>query len=362
MSAGKALVNFQDYVLATNERVITDPQNILSEATKKTYLFGSMISGFDADVVVQAGKKITDRLQFNAGSQFGFYQPNQTFSPIIEDLLTNIEANWRFAKDAYAWTDHEIELNVGSASGEDRRIAFKNLKKSKQQGCEISLYNGLDACLWATPDKAQMENADGQRPYSIPCFITEDGLGPWSGNLMGVDPSTQAKWRNQVSTYSAATIDATLVPAFEDQWLKLRFKSPKSGSAAFVETQWKKFMIATDLQGRKKYVQLTREANDNPVAAGRGDMGWALKEATFGGIPVEYIEELDNRGYTTGQPRYFFLNFMFLHPVVHGKRWMWETDPIAGGQGQPYSWAVYKDCWFNLFVRSRRRQGIVVPG
>jgi hypothetical protein len=40
---------------------------------------------------------------------------------------------------------------------------------------------------------------------------------------------------------------------------------------------------------------------------------------------------------------------------------MYETDPMNGGVGQPYTWVVYKDSWYNLFCRSRRRQGILVP-
>jgi hypothetical protein len=360
--AGKALVNFADFVQATNERVLTPPSEILSEATKRTYLFGDMMNGYDADVVIQAGKKITDRLQMNAGSQFGFYHPNETFSPVIEDLLSDIEANWRFAKDAWAWTDQEIELNVGGATGDARYTQFKQLKRSKQQGCEISLYNGLDTALWATPDNAQMETSTGKRPYSIRAFITEDGLAP-SGftTVMGVNPSTESKWRNQVTNYDPSLIDVQLVPAFEDMWLRLKFKSPKRGSKSFKETDFRKFLIPTNLEGRKTYVRLTREANDNPVAAGRGDLGWALSESDFGGISVEYIEELDNVGYAAGQPRYFWLNFLMLHPVMHGTRWMHETNPIHGGTAQPYSHVVYKDCWYNLFCRSRRRLGIVCP-
>jgi hypothetical protein len=66
-------------------------------------------------------------------------------------------------------------------------------------------------------------------------------------------------------------------------------------------------------------------------------------------------------GYTTGQPRYFFVNFEFLFPVYHGSATCMETDPINGGHQQPFSWVVYVDIWYNWFCRSRYRQGIVVP-
>ncbi len=357
--AGKALVSFVDFVRSTSERKITSANDILSEAIKHTYLFGDMLKQYDSEVTVQSGSKITDKVQFKAGSQFGFYQPNEQFSPVIEDLLTPIECNWRFAKDAYAWTDHEIELNRASGS-DDQFTQYVNLKKSKQQGAKISTYEGMENALWATANNASMEVATGTRPYSIPAFVTEDGLAP-SGftTVMGVNPATEANWRNQVSTYTPATIDTTLPTAFEDMWLKLRFKSPKAGDAAFKETNWKKFTITTDRQGQKTYIRLTREANDFPTP--RNDIGWAVNNPKFGGIDVEYIEALDDKAYTTGQPRYFWLNFQYLLPIMHSRRYMFETDPINGGHRQPWSWVVYTDTWYNLFCRSRKRQGIVVP-
>lgn len=364
--AGKALVNFNDFVLATNERALTPPDEILNDATRNTYLYGDMLNQYSADETIQSGKKITDRVQFSFGSQFGFYQPNETFSPMLEDFLTNMEVNWRFAKNVWGWTDQEIELNVGDASGEARYTAFKKLKASKKQACTIATYEGMEDSLWATPSNSEMETSTGKRPYSIRAFITEDGLAP-SGftTVMGVNPSTQTRWRNQVSSYTAALIDVQLLPKMEEMWMKLRFRSPKNGEKAFTdsspEKNKRKFLICTNVEGRLKYVQLTREANDNPVAAGRGDLGWALTDAQFGGIDVEPISALDNVGYAAGQPRFFWLNLMFMTPIMHSRRYLYEEDPMRGGITQPWTWVVYTDIWFNLFCRSRRRQGIIVP-
>lgn len=362
--AGKALVNFNDFVLATNERVLTPPDDIINEASKNTYLFGEMLNQYKSDTTIQGGKKITDRVQFSAGTQFGFYQPNEFFSPMLEDFLKNIEVNWRFAKNLWGWTDHEIELNVGDASGDARYIAFKRLKDSKRQACTVATYNGMEEALWATPDKSQMETATGKRPYSIRAFITEDGLGPWSGELMTKDPSLEPKWRNQVSTYTASLIDTQLIAKFEEMFMKLQFKSPKKGEKAFRENDMRRFLIATNTEGYLKYVQLTREANDNPIAGGTKytDLGWAITSRQFGGIDVERISELDNVGYAAGQPRFFFINLAMLGPIMHSRRYLYEEDPMRGGVGQPWTWVVYTDIWFNLFCRSRRRQGIVVPG
>jgi hypothetical protein len=357
--AAKALPDFQDFVKATNERVVTAPKDILSDAVNRTYTLADMVKGRGFDEVVQNGSKITDRVQLKTSTQFGFYGPNDQFTPVIEDVMSKIECQWRFAKDAWSWTDHEVKLNEG-----DRLIQFKSLRDSKRQAATISLWNGMEQALWATPDTTLMESASVAvgRPYSIRAFITEDGLAP-SGftTVMQVDPAIEQRWRNQVSNYAAASLDSTLVTAFEGMWRKVRFEKPSGMEEYWKDTKFNKQRIYTSLDGWTNYVRLTRGGNDNSVRQGRPDLGAFVEDPTFGGIPVKWIEALDAVGYAIGQPRYFFVNFEFLFPVFHSERYMWETDPIHGGHTQPYSWVVYKDCWYNLFCRSRYRQGILVP-
>lgn len=357
--AGKALVSFADFLTATNERVIAAPKDIISDAVNNTYVLADMVKGKGADQVVQAGAFITDRLQLVAGSQFEFYQPNQQFQPVIEDTLSKIRADWRFAKDAWAWTDHELELNEG-----DRLVQFKSLRDSKRQASTVSLYNGMEAAMWATPDTTTMESSTGTRPYSIRAFVTENGNAP-SGftTIMGIDPTAigKSRWVNQVENYIAASMDSTLIPAFERMWADLKFERPDTKENYFRETKWNKFKIYTNTDGWANYVRLTRLSNDTAMKGNKPDLGYAVEDAMFGGIPVSRITALNGVGYSTGQPRFFWLNYEFLFPVFHSKRYMYETDPIFGGAAQPFSWVVYKDCWYNLFCRSRYRQGIVVP-
>lgn len=351
-----SLYSFADFVLATNEKKISSPTDIISDATQRTYTIADALKGRGVDEVVQSGRTIIDRAQFTAGSQFGFYDPNDEFSPMIEDNLTGLSAPWRFAKDLYAWTDHEIELN-----GQDE-TQWVSLKESKEQACAVSMFNGMDQAIWATPSNSLMETqaaANGGRPYSIPAFITEDGLFP-SGftTLMGV-ASTVTRFRNQVVNYLAANPDGTLVSAMEELWRKLKFESPETKEAYFRETKFRKFKIYSNLDGWKLSVRLLRQTNDRNYPI--NDLGYATDDPVFGKIPIKWAEPLDSAGYASGQPRFFFVNYEFLFPVFHSKRYMLATDPINGGHKQPYSWVVYKDCWYNWFCRSRYRQGILVP-
>ena len=356
--AGKAIATFQDWVAATNERVLTPPKDIISDAVLHTYSIADSLRGRGEDEVVQSGSEITDRIQLKAGTQFGFYDPNEQFTPIIEDVLTKIRCPWRFAKDLWAWTDHEVKLNGG-----DRLIQWKSLRDSKRQASRISLYNGLENAIWATPVQATMESltVTGGRPYSIRCFITEDTLSPWGGvtTVMQVRPDVETKWRNQLANYAAADPDGTLVGSLEEIWRKCKFESPERKEDYFRETKFRKFKIYTNLDGWKMAVRMLRTTNDRNYP--QNDLGYACEDPVFGRIPIKWAEGLDAVGYAAGQPRFFFVNYEYLFPVFHSERYFYETDPINGGHMQPYSWVVYSDIWYNWFCRSRYRQGIVVP-
>ena len=356
--AGKALATFQDFVAATNERVLTPPKDIINDAVKNTYTIRDALKGRGIDEVIQSGSEITDRIQLKAGTQFGFYQPNEQFTPIIEDVLTKIRCPWRFAKDAWSWTDHEVKLNTG-----DRLVQWKSLRDSKRQASRVSLFNGIEDALWATPDNSSMESLTAgasSRPYSLRCFITEDGLAP-SGftTVMQVDPTVETKWKNQVVNYQSADPDGTLVSAMEEMWRRVKFESPEDKDDYFKETKFAKMKIYAPLDGWKMAVRLLRQTNDRNYPV--NDLGCAVDDPCFGKIPIKWAQPLDSAGYTTGQPRFFFTNLEFLVPIFHSDRYFYETDPINGGHTQPYSWVVYCDIWYNWFCRSRLRQGILVP-
>lgn len=355
--AGKALASFQDWVKATNERVLTPPKDIINDAVNRTYTLADALRGRGEEEVVQSGSSITDRIQLKSGSGFGFYDPNDQFTPVIEDVLSKIQCPWRFAKDFWAWTDHEVKLNGG-----DRLVQFKNLRDSKRQACHVSLYNGLENAIWATPNAGTMESltVTGGRPYSIPCFIAENGIAPAGfSTIMQVDPTANVRWRNQVVNVQASQLDLQLVGGFESLWRQVKFESPETKESYFRDTKFRKFKIYSNLDGWKTAVRLLRQTNDRNYPL--NDLGYATDDPCFGRIPIKWVEALETAGYATGFPRFFFVNFEYLFPVYHSERYMYETDPINGGHMQPYSWVVYKDIWYNWFCRSRYRQGILVP-
>ncbi len=227
---------------------------------------------------------------------------------------------------------------------------------------KISTYQTIESGWWTTPSLASMETAaTATTPYSIRAWITEDGLAPSGFTTIGnQNPSTQAKWRNQVSTYTAGAIDITLEDALSDQFLKVNFESPPTMEKYITDTKWDKFNILTDINGRKTYQRITKQSNDRLVGDGK-DLGVYTQTLMYAGVPVVYIKEMDAIGYASTQPRYFFVNSDYLYPVWHTSAYFEETEPM-NSVNQPWVYVVHSDTWYQLICTSRQRNGIVVPG
>lgn len=349
-----SLTAFGNYVLSTGEKVKSGPDQIINDATKNTYMLSRMLKGRGVSDTVQSGKKIIDRIMLKDSGTTVFYQPNDDLSILNPDTLTAIEIDWKFLADHYSYTEQEVKLNSGNP-----QTYYKNLLKVKRQGCMTAMYNRMEEALWdtTTANFALMESSTGKIPYSIPFLVTQDGLAP-SGvtTVETVNPSNEPNWRNQTENYDAADLtdpDNGLVQAFDNMFLKVRFRSPRPGEY-FQDDRLQQMVIATSREGRVIWQRLTRDSNDRLVGNDLG--GQAGPGLGYGGLPVEYIAELDNAGFTAGQPDYFFLNLQFLHPVFHSSEYMVEKPPMSNPR-QPFSHVVWKSTYYNIALTSRRRQG-----
>lgn len=352
--AGRDIALFNDWLISTNEHVLTGPKDILDEVVKQTYFFGDLMKGKGIAQVVKSGSTITDRIQLTDTTQGSYYLPNATFDPAIEDVLSKITCRWRFFHNMWAYTEHEFELNQGG----DQYTQFKDIKFVKQQATKVNTFNLVEEALWVTtPTTGDMEASAGTKPYSITAFITSDGAMP-SGfsNLEGLSSTTYTRWKNQTSNFTIASPDTTILPAFDDMIHKVNFESPPSMSEYIADTRWNKFKVVCDLASRKKYVALTRDSNDRLIVM--NDPGSYSKQdgVMTAGIPIRYVKGIDAIGYTN--PTYFFINSDHLFPIFHSKRYFFEKEPMNNAN-QPYTWVVHSDCWYNLFCSSRQRLGMI---
>jgi hypothetical protein len=122
--------------------------------------------------------------------------------------------------------------------------------------------------------------------------------------------------------------------------------------------------IVTNQEGVNGYLALNRSATTGSARRrARTDAGWGTDDASFNNIEIIDVEELDAATRrpsppvsrrSTGSPGLPL-------PGVPRDTFMEEVGPAARLDNQPFSWAVYKNTYYNLFCRSRRRQGMVAP-
>lgn len=362
------LPTFTDFMLATKVHKITSAREILNDAVENTYLIGEMLRGKENAQVVRTGSRIKDSVRLNEAGSFEFYQPNATFSPQDRDTLTDVSLDWRFAKTDFGYNDETITLNEGNP--ED---IYVNLKQKYKGDASTDMMNGMERALWAVPNATTMEAGSGDDPpaFSVSAFINEDATtGHWTGftTVMGVNPATETRWDNQRSTYNAAnpSDDETgVLAAFDEMFLDVLFESPDSTSEYFENDRLRAMKIVTNRDGHKLYKRLLRGGND--VFQSPQDPQY--NNPRYAGIPVKYISTLNTAlldqangtAWASGEPRFIWMNLMFLFPIFHTRGYLEQVGPVPGGITQPFSHAVYFRVWYNIFCRSRQRQGIISP-
>lgn len=351
-----SLQAFNNFVRATGEKLKTSPDEIINDAVKNTYVLSRMLKGGGNADSVQSGTKITDRIMLRDAGTAVFYNPNEDMDIQNVDTLRTVEVPWRFMANHFSYTEQEINLNTG-----DQQTYYKNLLKVKRQQAVTDTHNFMEEAFWASPSNSDMEAATGTKPYSIRCFITADGLAP-SGftTLQTLSPTTESRWRNQFETYDHTDLtnpDSGMVNAFDTLFMKVRFQSPRSQQEYFTDDKFSKMMIATNRDGRAIYLRLTRDSNDRLVG---DDLGSHQSSLNYAGLPVEYIAQLDDAGWSDGQPRFLFINLGFLHPVWHATEYMKEKEPMRHPR-QPFTTVVWTSTYYNLFCMSRRRHGVILP-
>jgi hypothetical protein len=406
---------------STGPSYLKSADAVINEAVKNNYVLSRLLKEKSNETTVQGGTSIKDVIVFDDASTYQKYLPNDTFTWSNPQVTDTITAPWRFSMDHMSWTDQEIELNEG-----DAKVMYKRVKRIKEMRMWTSMLNGMENDLWATTfgNYGNMETG-GKEPYSLPAFITETvnsnlTLGERGGvpagwtNVLGIDPTVDARWSNQISFYDrAAAVTAganvqaaaqygssgynnnntvarsvySLFGAFDDMFLKVQFKSPLTQKQYFDETNFNRQMILCSKEGINFYKRALRASNNMLVS----QQDSAYNTPTFSGIPVEYCANMDtaaiypaassavtdskagrnsqtvagtNTEFNTltidKGARFFFVNGQYITPIYHSTRYMKKHD-VMRHPNQPFSWVQPVDCWWNVFCNSRQRHGIVAP-
>ncbi|QDP49032.1 MAG: hypothetical protein Unbinned465contig1000_23 [Prokaryotic dsDNA virus sp.] len=423
---------FVDFMNSTGPSYMTSAQDVVNEAVKNTYVFSRLLKEKADDKTIQGGTEIRDVVMFDENSTYQHYQPNEVFSWSNPQVTDTITQHWRFSIDHLSFTDSEIELNFGEGlSGDGQKGVYKRLKRIKEQRMMTSMLNGMETDLFRPTfgNATEMEGANGKLPSSIPSFITEKCIDAtsvtgrfrggrplgYTGNVMGVDPTTELRWTNEVVFYNkSAAVNAgaqskaagfsghynasaladgsttifDLFGAFDEMFLRLQYVPPSTQAQYFEDNNLNRQIILCSREGINQYKRLLRASNNTLISA----QDPQYNSPTYSGIELMYCSELDtakiydadvgasvadtNAGQKGATPdgadaetaddtinkgaRYYFVNFNYLHGFFHANRYMVKHE-VMRHPNQPFTYVQPTDTWYNLFCGSRQRQGIVAP-
>jgi hypothetical protein len=389
---GSVISVFDDFMAATDSSYLTDAKGVINEVVQNTYALGYMLKSGQTGMSLQGGKSIKWFAQFRDAATAHFYLPDDTESPAQPQTLTSMEASWRFLRDSIAWNNETVALNASQMDPNGRRTQIIDLKHQYEQAMWTSKINKMEAACWDTPVKADMETAATAKvPYSIPVFVNELSNGdPYIGlattttwdSVCGVNPDTEAKWRNQGAAYDGAKIGA--IDAATHLFVAMRKVFNKCGfdrlpmKPEYSEKRSTPTRILCSLSyGQPQYEYALQGNNDFLRYTGGQDPTYP--NPTFHGIPVEGIKALDTNvayptaasahystendpaGTTNAGPRYYFLNFEYLKAIFHTEMYM-HKHPVMTHPNQPSTKVIWCDTYYNVVPVSRQRHGIVYPG
>jgi hypothetical protein len=324
----------------TGPSYLTSADQVINEAVKNTYAFSRLLKGKTSEQTIQGGTEIRDVIMFDDSRTYDHYQPNDTFVWRNPQVTDYVRAPWRFHIDHMSWTDAEVELNSGETSA-STKVAYKRLKRIKEQRMWTSMLNGFEEDLWAVPSIANMEADTGKLPYSLPFFLTElsqnfggslglRGTAPYTAStntahtVMRISPFTENRWTNPVELYNSSPASLTplgtdwgkvqpsaldpntvyaqgatgghtvqlgnLFNAMDLMFMRVKYEAPSTRQQYFENDNLNRQMILTSRQGVQNYRNALRLSNDTLVSY----QDASYSSPAYAGVDVTYCSDLDN--------------------------------------------------------------------
>lgn len=339
-----SIQTFNDFMTSTGPSYLTSADAVINEAVKNTYAFSRLLKGKSREQTIQGGTEIRDVIMFDDSRTYDHYQPNDTFVWRNPQVTDYVRAPWRFHIDHMSWTDAEVELNTGETSA-STKVAYKRLKRIKEQRMWTSMLNGFEEDLWAVPSVTGMEDESGKLPYSLPYFLSEvstfyggalgrRGTAPYTAStntahtVMRISPFTENRWTNVVELYDARSTSATptgttwgnaptlasltnntvysqqgpsgavatthsvgnLFNAMDVMFMRLKYEAPSTRQQYFENDNLNRQMILTSRVGVQNYRNALRLSNDTLVSY----QDASYSSPAYAGIDVTYCSDLDS--------------------------------------------------------------------
>jgi hypothetical protein len=285
----------------------------------------------------------------------------------VADVHHKITAPWVQVQTHWSAERRELLRNRAPAR-------FIDLLKGRRIDAMLDLADLLEVRAWSTPSSA----SDDLNPRGLPYWLsfreddvaasTDDGGfsaytvryagGTTSTTKGGIDGSTETKWRNYASVYTA--VNADFVKRMRRAFHATRFVSPtivkdlRTGPAS-------KNRLHMGLDELSEYEDLVTSANDN---LGR-DLDPFHGMTTFRRVPIIYTPQLDDMtvessGGTTVSPcPVYGVNHNYFYPMVQEGDWLREEGPMKDVE-QHNVLTTFVDGSYQFFCKNVRQAGFVL--
>ena len=292
-------------------------------------------------VVFDSGTGVKETLMFkysDTARHVGLYEQDTL---VIEPLLSNIEIGWVHLTNHYGFERRELLMNRGESK-------IVNMVSARRGACQLGLIAQIEDTIWTLRDPS-----DAKLPNGLPYYIVKNATEGFNGGnpsgfstCVGIDTTTQTKWRNWTGTYSAVSKEGIL-RTFRKGRRMTGFKSPEN-LKDFRGDPGQKWRLYANEELVDGLEMVGEQQNDN---LGR-DLHKMDNQITTGGNPPIHVPKLDED--TTNpctRPRH--------RPIALKGDWFNETEakPLTGIQHNVFR--VDMDLTYNLFCVDRRRNMVL---
>jgi hypothetical protein len=282
-------------------------------------------------ITLDGGTSIARNIMLDNSGNARHVKLYQRSSINVQDVQKRLTAPWVQIEGMWSIERREVVRNRGKAR-------FIDLLKSRRLDSQLAMADLLETRAWKTPQDSTDELNPRGLIYYISKLVPSNGsgfdaaidvAGGFSGRRIlwgdatqtlndkaGINPTTQAKWRNYADTKTG--INSDFVTKLSRAFYATKFQAPMTAKDLSKEGN-NKARIYMGLDDIVAYGDLARKANENLGA----DLDKFHGVLSFNRIPLIHASEIDN---DVDRPVYG-VNHDKFSPFVSEGDWMVEDEP-----------------------------------